>query len=69
MQGMENAYVENGVAASEAKNTVGRAVISAVEEKYATNNQIGNATIDIDVTKTNNVISDDATILISTTDY
>ena len=69
MQGMENAYVENGVSASESQNAVGRTVIQAVADKYATNNQIGNATIDIDVPKTNNVISDNATILISTTDF
>ena len=69
MQGMENAYVENGVSASEAQNTVGRTVIQAVADKYATNNQIGNATIIVDVAKTNNVISDNATISVTTTDY
>ena len=69
MQGMENAYVENGVSASEAQNTVGRTVIQAVADKYATNNQIGKATVTVDVEKTNNVISDNATISISTRDF
>ena len=69
MQGMENAYVENGVSASDAQNVVGRTVIQAVADKYATNNQIGKATIDIDVPKTNNIITDDATISVITTDF
>ena len=69
MQGMENAYVENGVSASNAQNVVGRTVIQAVADKYATNNQIGKATITVDVEKTNNVITDDAIVSISTTDF
>ncbi len=68
-QGMETAYVGTDVTAENAKNAVGRAVISAVEQKYATNNQVGKATVTVDVEKTNNVISDDATISITTTDF
>ena len=69
MQGMENAYVENGVSVGDAQNVVGRTVIQAVADKYATNSQIGKATVTVDVEKINNVISDNATISISTTDF
>jgi len=66
---METAYVENGVSAENASTTVGTEVIKAVAQNYQTNNQIGNATIEIDGFGTVENITGDATISIYTTDF
>ncbi len=69
MQGMETAYVGNGVSASEASTTVGTEVIKAVAQKYQTNNQIGKATIEIDGFGTVENVTGDATVTVYTTDF
>lgn len=69
MQGMETAYVGNGVSASEASTTVGTEVIKAVAQKYQTNNQMGNATIEIDGFGTIENVTGNATVSVYTTDF
>ena len=69
MQGMETAYVGNGVSAGSASTTVGRTVIKSVAEKYSSNNQIGKATITVEDFGALNDISSDATVTIYTTDF
>ena len=66
MQGMETAYVENGVSKSEASTTVGQTVINSVLEKNGTN--IGKATINVEQTEENGV-KGNASISIYTTDF
>ena len=66
MQGMETAYVGNGVSASEASKTVGQSVIDAILEKNGTN--VGRATIEVEQIEENNV-KGNALISIYTTDY
>ena len=69
MQGMETAYVENGVSAENASTTVGIEVIKAVAQKYQTNNQIGKATIEIDGYGTVEDVTANATVSVYTTDF
>ncbi len=69
MQGMETAYVGNGISAENASTTVGTEVIKAVVQKYQTNNQIGKATIEIDGFGTIDNVERDATITVYTTDF
>ena len=69
MQGMETAYVENGVSAENASTTVGIEVIKAVARKYQTNNQIGKATIEIDGFGSLEEVTGDATVSVCTTDF
>ena len=66
MQGMETAYVRNGVSSTEASTTVGQTVINSVLEKNGTN--IGKATIDVEQTEENGV-KGNASISIYTTDF
>ena len=69
MQGMETAYVGNSVSAGNASTTVGTEVIKAVAQKYQTNSQIGNATIEIDGFGTLEEVKGDATVSVYTTDF
>ncbi|MBR0351518.1 MAG: Ig-like domain-containing protein [Clostridia bacterium] len=69
MQGMETAYVENGVSAEDASTTVGTEVIKAVAQKYQTNNKIGKATIEIEGFGTLQNVTSNAIISIYTTDF
>ena len=69
MQGMETAYVGNGVSAGDASTTVGTEVIKAVAQKYQTNNQFGKATIEIDGFGTIENVTANATVSVYTTDF
>ena len=66
MQGMETAYVGNGISNTEASTIVGQSVIDKVLEKNGTS--IGKATINVEQTEENGV-KGDASISIYTTDF